>query len=229
MGVESQSYDNSCSFSLFHVFIARLSHCVPCRCTRCLLVIRRLRSVPLGLWSFIKNNNPSAQRSGSRAAVCHDVVGASRAVRIWWRQFAIGVIVWVCLSSWELVCVFQLVCFPAGNSHWLRNNYPHDLNIIQLISFISQVITQNGAGSLHPRRKARGFAGVRHCCRQLPLRLLLLDGCPRAAVGLTRLLGNDLCTIGGGGRPAPPLIKVSHRRLRLGGWWNRCVEFMDVL
>lgn len=47
------------------------------------------------------------------------------------------------LSSWELVCVFKLVCLTVGNSHWLRNNYPYDLNIIQLISFISQVITHN--------------------------------------------------------------------------------------
>lgn len=47
------------------------------------------------------------------------------------------------LSCCELVCVFQLVCLAVGNSHWLRNNYPHDLNIIQLISFISQVITHN--------------------------------------------------------------------------------------
>lgn len=47
------------------------------------------------------------------------------------------------LSSWELVCVFKLLCLTVGNSHWLRNNYPSDLNIIQLISFISQVITHN--------------------------------------------------------------------------------------
>lgn len=65
----------------------------------------------------------------------------------------------VYLSCCELVCVFQLVCLAVGNSHWLRNNYPHDLNIIQLISFISQVITHNRVGPPHSYGRRGAFAG----------------------------------------------------------------------
>lgn len=215
MGGGSKGYDNSCSFSFFHIFIARLSHSVIfffslSRCTRCLLVIRRLRSVPLGLWSFIKNNNPSAQRSGSRTALRRDVVGVSPPYVFDGGNLQSG---WLCefLSSWELVCVFQFVCLAAGNSHWLRNNYPHDLNIIQLISFISRVITQNGAGSLHPRRKARCFAGVWRHCSQLPLQLLLWDGCPRAASASPARWG----------RIYAPLVAAKGPRLR---WLNLLAE-----
>lgn len=97
----------------------------------------------------------------------------------WFRQF-----VYVSLSSWELVCVFQLVCLTVGNSHWLRNNYPYDLNIIQLISFISQVITHN--------RVRFPLSYERRCRNPLPLALAFLPSRRRASIEKSLIFSTHL-------------------------------------
>lgn len=58
--------------------------------------------------------------------------------------FTISLIVVGVSPAWSLPSfVNQLVCLTVGNSHSLKNNYPYDLKIIQLISFISYVIMHN--------------------------------------------------------------------------------------